>query len=163
MKLSFTVLRFGVEDDQGDVVHHAGCYVPEKVKVSRNFQDKSINDRLGIAELVKLPDRVVAHWEYPGVALPPCRLYPAVGGALYDVFQHEGKQRREIKKCRIMEIAITTTPNADPEIDCIQNQNKWAPVNGALDAKPSHPVADKGFEHVGTLKPKVKTPAPGSD
>lgn len=123
MTLTFTILHFDKTDTTGESIAFDGCEVPQVVSVTRGFKQGWMN-RLGHARLTKLPDKVVAQWEWPGGdKLPDVALYPAIEGR---VDQREGKC---ITKCKIMSIGIAASPNQDQSILSLQEQNPLVPIN----------------------------------
>lgn len=103
----------GSPDSQGDSFPSIdGIEFSDIVPVTRKFD---LRQRIGMAKLEKVDDRVKFSFDWQFDAKPPeFALYPYVGGTI------KKKDGNKVLECVIEQISLGTTPNADSRIEPVQ-------------------------------------------
>jgi hypothetical protein len=114
MKCRLAVLvADGQPDSVGECFLGEGVTLPETdVPVYLEFQ-RTLGGLIGRAKLSKEGHVVFAEMDLVDMKLPPHApriLYPAVGGKVFE------REEKVIKKCKVTDIGLSITPNADRRI-----------------------------------------------
>lgn len=139
VEIECIVQHFNKVDSVNELIAFDGCDVPETVLLCKNFNTERLDHRLGFAALEKIDEGeskyVKAKFTFPSDKLPPCPLYPALGGKAGEIIECKETGVRRITKSQFEMLSLGVGKNADPSIKSIQEQN------------PSAPVAEEGDKH----------------